>query len=129
MAIRIVQLGSERMDGEGVRFGTVRRPPRGVPKERFSADDWYDVWLPILAPSDELRKQYMDTGTPQAWKAFTRKYRTAMADREPSQVLDVLAALSHSVNFSAGCYCEDESRCHRSILRELLHAHGAAIAE
>lgn len=127
MTIRIVQLGSKRAAGEGVRIGTVRRPPRGVPKERFAADDWYDVWLPNLSPSSELVGVGLRARTEREWKAFARRYRAEMSRPENSRVLDVLAALSQSADFSVGCYCEDEARCHRSVLRELLVERGAKI--
>ena len=120
MAIRIVQLGTERHAGEGVRIGTVRRPPRGVPKSAFSSGNWYDVWLPNLAPSPETVALGLAAGSDVQWRAFVKKYRGEMARPENSRVLDVLAALSHGAGFSVGCYCEDESRCHRSVLRELL---------
>ena len=127
MAIRIVRLGTPRKKGEGLRLGTVRRPPRGVPKSEFASGDWYDVWLPNLAPSVATMKLGQGAGTNAAWNAFVRKYRSEMASAENSRMLDVLAALSHQTNFAVGCYCEDESRCHRSILRELLSARGAAL--
>jgi uncharacterized protein YeaO (DUF488 family) len=120
--IRVVRLGSPRTAGEGLRIGTVRRPPRGVPKERFADEDWYDVWLPNLAPSDALRKSAAEN-----WAAFVRRYKAEMKKPDPSHVLDLLAALSHTTDFSVGCYCEDESRCHRSLLRELLQERGAAL--
>ena len=120
MSIRVVRLGSDRAKGEGLRIGTVRRPPRGVPKERYAAENWYDVWLPNLAPSAELVKEAQAAGTPREWEAFKRKYRAEMARPEPAKVLDLLAAFSHQMNFSVGCYCEDEAHCHRSVLRELL---------
>jgi uncharacterized protein YeaO (DUF488 family) len=127
MAIRIVRLGSKRATGEGPRLGTVRRPPRGVPRQRFAADDWYDVWLPNLAPSLPLMKQALAAKTDAAWRTFARKYRAEMAEPDPSRVLDVLAALSRTANFSVGCYCEDEAHCHRGILRELLAERGAKL--
>lgn len=129
MSIRIVRLGSDREKGEGLRIGTVRRPPRGVPKERYSAENWYDVWLPNLAPSAELVKEAQAAGTPKEWEAFRRKYRAEMAKPDAAKVLDLLAALSHQTDFSVGCYCEDEAHCHRSVLREILREHGAALAE
>jgi uncharacterized protein YeaO (DUF488 family) len=128
LSIRVVRLGSERAGGEGLRIGTVRRPPRGVPKERYSADNWYDVWLPNLAPSAELVKEAQAATTSRAWEAFQRKYRAEMAKPETAKVLDLLAALSHQTNFSVGCYCEDEARCHRSVLREILSERGAKLA-
>jgi len=128
MAIRIVRLGTPRTRGEGTRIGTVRRPPRGVPKSQFASQDWYDVWFPNLAPSDATAKIGQRAGTAAQWKAFARRYRAEMAKAEASRVLDVLAALSRHADFSVGCYCEDESRCHRSILRALLAERGARIA-
>lgn len=128
MSIRVVRLGSERAAGEGLRIGTVRRPPRGVPKERYSTENWYDVWLPNLAPSAELVKEAQTAATPREWEAFRRKYRAEMAKPEAAKVLDLLAALSHQTNFSVGCYCEDESQCHRSVLREILAERGAELA-
>jgi uncharacterized protein YeaO (DUF488 family) len=127
MPIRIVRLGTSRAPQEGLRLGTVRRPPRGVPKERFAADDWYDVWYPNLAPSAETVKQALAAETPAQWKAFVRKYRSEMATPENVRTLELLAALSRQTSFSVGCYCEDESRCHRSVLRELLLEKGAEI--
>lgn len=127
MSIRIVRLGSERVPGEGLRIGTVRRPPRGVPKERFSIDDWYDVWLPNLAPSAALVKQAQAAGTPREWQAFVRKYRAEMAAPDTVRILDLLAALSRQTELSVGCYCADETRCHRSVLRELLEERGAEV--
>jgi len=126
MTIRIVRLGTRRAAGEGLRLGTVRRPPRGVPKARFAKDDWYDLWLPDLAPSEALVKQGLRAKT---WSAFMRKYRREMAAPEKARLLGLLAALSASANFSVGCYCEDESRCHRSVLRALLTERGAALAK
>lgn len=127
MSIRIVRLGSERVPGEGLRIGTVRRPPRGVPKERFSIDDWYDVWLPNLAPSAALVKQAQEASTPREWQAFVRKYKAEMAAPDAVRVLDLLAALSRQTELSVGCYCADEARCHRSVLRELLEERGAEV--
>jgi uncharacterized protein YeaO (DUF488 family) len=127
MPVRIVRLGSKRASDEGLRLGTVRRPPRGVPKQRFAADDWYDVWLPNLAPSLPAMKQALAAKTERQWRAFARKYRAEMAKPDASRLLDVLAALSKSADFSVGCYCEDESHCHRGILRELLVARGAKV--
>jgi uncharacterized protein YeaO (DUF488 family) len=130
MAVRIVRLGSPRHPREGVRLGTVRRPPRGVPRSRFAADDWYDVWLPNLAPSAPLVASARAITTDQAaWKRFARHYETEMARPENSRVLDALAALSHAADFSVGCYCEDERRCHRSVLRAILKRHGAKLAD
>ena len=127
LSIRVVRLGSERAKGEGLRIGTVRRPPRGVPKERHAAENWYDVWLPNLAPSAELVKEAQAATTPREWEAFQRKYRAEMARPETAKVLDLLAALSHQTNFSVGCYCEDEAHCHRSVLREILIERGAKL--
>jgi uncharacterized protein YeaO (DUF488 family) len=128
MAIRIVRLGTPRAKGEGTRIGTVRRPPRGVPKSAFASQDWYDVWFPNLAPSLATMKQGQRAETPAQWAAFAKKYRAEMAKPDASRALDVLAALSQHAYFSVGCYCEDESRCHRSVLRALLVARRAKIA-
>jgi len=127
MAIRIVRLGTARVPNEGLRIGTVRRPPRGVPKSKFSSGNWYDVWFPNLAPSPEAVKLALVSETKRQWGDFVKRYRAEMASPENSRVLDVLAALSHEANFSVGCYCEDESRCHRSVLRQLLLDRGAKI--
>lgn len=127
MVIRIVRLGSPRHADEGTRLGTVRRPPRGVPKTEFATQDWYDAWLPNLAPSAETMKLGQAATTPGDWAAFTKKYRREMAEPDADHLLDALAALSQGANFSVGCYCEDESHCHRSVLRELLLAKGAAV--
>ena len=127
MAIRIVRLGTERVPNEGLRIGTVRRPPRGVPKSKFSSGNWYDVWFPNLAPSPEVVKLALISETERQWGKFVKRYRAEMASPENSRVLDVLAAFSHEANFSVGCYCEDESRCHRSVLRQLLLDRGAKI--
>jgi uncharacterized protein YeaO (DUF488 family) len=128
MAIRIVRLGSPRHPDEGVRIGTVRRPPRGVRKDRYTADDWYDVWLPNLAPSAALVTSGQAAVDAKAWKAFVRRYEQEMSRPDAARVLDTLAALSHTTNFSVGCYCEDESHCHRSVLRRLLEERGASLA-
>ncbi|WP_167772695.1 DUF488 domain-containing protein [Ramlibacter henchirensis] len=128
MAIRIVRLGTPRAAGEGLRIGTVRRPPRGVPKSQFASGNWYDVWFPNLAPSAGNVQAAMAAQTDKEWAAFARKYRAEMAEPDASRTLDLLAALSHQSNFSMGCYCENEARCHRSLLRELLAQHGAEIA-
>lgn len=128
MAVRIVRLGTKRTPGEGLRIGTVRKPPRGVPKSRFAADDWYDVWFPNLAPSVPVMKQALAAETPAQWAAFAKKFRAEMARPDASRALDVLAALSNHGHFSVGCYCADEARCHRSVLRALLAARGAKIA-
>jgi uncharacterized protein YeaO (DUF488 family) len=127
MTVRIVRLGTPRVAGEGLRIGTVRRPPRGVPAARFASDDWYDVWYPNLAPSVETMKLGKQAQTDRDWAAYARKFRAEMAAPEASRTLDLLAALSHTAQFSVGCYCEDEARCHRSLLRELLAARGAKI--
>ena len=127
MTLRIVRLGTPRIVGEGLRIGTVRRPPRGVPAARFASDDWYDVWFPNLAPSVETMKLGRAAQTEREWVAFTKKFRAEMARPDASRALDLLAALSHSADFSIGCTCEDEARCHRSVLRALLAARGAAI--
>ena len=120
MSVRVVRLGTPRVAGEGTRIGTVRRPPRGVPKTEFSSQNWYDVWFPNLAPSVETMKLGQAAASPAQWAAFARKYRAEMAAPGPARDLDLLAALSHAANFSVGCYCEHEARCHRSILRQLL---------
>lgn len=128
MSIRIVRLGTPRSPGEGLRVGTVRRPPRGVPKSEFASQDWYDVWYPNLAPSPETMKLGQAARTPAEWTAFMRKYKAEMAEADASRSLDLLAALSHRTALAVGCYCEDESRCHRSLLRGLLAERGADIA-
>jgi uncharacterized protein YeaO (DUF488 family) len=127
MAIRIVRLGSPRTVGEGLRIGTVRRPPRGVPKNEFASRDFYDVWLPNLAPSEGLVKQGQASKTEGDWRSFARKYRSEMKRPDNSRVIDLLAALSHYTDLSVGCYCADEQHCHRSVLRELLAERGAVI--
>lgn len=130
MTIRIVRLGDPRAPDEGLRIGTVRRPPRGVPKREWATRDFYDVWLPSLAPSEALLKAARETlaGSERGWKSFERKYRAEMKSPEHRALLATLAALSHQTGFSVGCYCADETRCHRSILRALLIEHGASIA-
>ena len=128
MGVRVVRLGTPRRRGEGVRIGTVRRPPRGVPKAQYAAQNWYDVWLPGLAPSASLVKAGLASDSAADWRRFARRYRSEMSRPEPSRLLDLLAALSHRTSFSVGCYCEDESRCHRSVLRALLAERGAAVA-
>lgn len=128
MTLRIVRLGSERHPDEGTRIGTVRRPPRGVPKAAFASGNWYDVWFPVLAPSAETMKLGQAAETPAQWAAFVRQYRKEMAAAETEHSLNLLASLSHTSNLSVGCYCEDESHCHRSVLRELLAARGADLA-
>ena len=126
MAVRIVQLGSARRRGEGLRLGTVRRPPRGVPKAEYARQDWYDVWLPNLAPSAALMRR-TPIGVGHWWPAFEKRFTAELKRPDASHLLDALAALSHSANFSVGCYCDDERRCHRSVLRRELLARGAAI--
>ena len=128
MVVRVVRLGSDRSEGEGTRIGTVRRPPRGVPKSEFSSQNWYDVWFPNLAPSVETMNSGKRASTEKEWLAFARKYRAEMATPENAHALELLAALSHHANFSVGCYCEDEAHCHRSILRSLLAENGAKLA-
>lgn len=127
MAARIVQLGSARVRGEGLRIGTVRRPPRGVPKTEYSAQDWYDVWFPNLAPSSEAVTMAQHAKADHDWAVFAKKYRAEMATPDNRRTLDLLAALSHQTDFSVGCYCVDESRCHRSVLRDLLSERGANV--
>lgn len=127
MSIRIVRLGSKREPGEGLRIGTVRRPPRGVRKEDYSRKDIYDVWFPNLSPSEPLLKNVFPIADDKAWKSFRRRFLAEMKKPESARELDVFAALSHTSSFSLGCYCEDEAYCHRSILRELLHKRGASI--
>jgi len=131
MAIRVVRLGAPRIRGEGLRIGTVRRPPRGVPKALHASRDFYDAWLPTLAPSEALLKEAhaaLAEGDERVWKAFVRRYRAEMKAPDARALLDTLAAFSHHTDFSVGCYCADETRCHRSVLRELLAEHGAKIA-
>lgn len=127
MTVRIVRLGSPRAADEGLRIGTVRRPPRGVPKAQFASRDFYDVWVPELAPSVETMKIGQSACTDAQWKAFGRRYRAEMAEPAAAHTIGLLAALSHRTNFAVGCYCEDESRCHRSLLRALLEEQGASI--
>ena len=127
MAIKIVRLGTKRSRGEGLRIGTVSRPPRGVPKSKFASQNWYDVWLPNVAPSAELMKLGKVAESEKEWAVFARKYRREMTNPEKSKILDLLAALSHDTDLSVGCYCENEARCHRSILRELLSERGAKL--
>ncbi|WP_035054522.1 DUF488 domain-containing protein [Andreprevotia chitinilytica] len=128
MAIRIVRLGSARSADEGTRIGTVRRPPRGIPKAEFATQNWYDVWYPNLAPCAETLKLGQAAATSADWAAFTRKYRAEMATPENARTIELLAVLSHQTNFSVGCYCEDEAHCHRSVLRALLLDKGAVLA-
>jgi uncharacterized protein YeaO (DUF488 family) len=127
MPISVVKLGSPRKSGEGVRLGTVRRPPRGVPKADFAKRDFYDVWLPMLSPSQELVTFALRSEDEKSWKTFERKFRAEMKTPDAARLLDLLAALSHQTDFSVGCYCENEERCHRSILRALLAERGAEI--
>ena len=127
LAIRIVRLGTARTHNEGLRIGTVRRPPRGVPKSAYASADWYDVWLPNLAPAAETVKLGLASGSASQWAVFVRRYRAEMARPEARRVIEFLAALSHDSNLSIGCYCEDEARCHRSVLRQLLLDQGAEI--
>ena len=128
MAVRIVRLGTPRGRGEGLRIGTVRRPPRGVRKEQYATRDFFDVWLPDLAPSQTLVRWVLATPiTPQRWATFRRRYRQEMRQPSAQRLLTLLAAMSRASNFAVGCYCEDETRCHRSVLRELLIEHGARV--
>lgn len=128
MAIRIVRLGSPRATDEGLRIGTVRRPPRGVPKTEFGKRDFYDTWMPDLAPSAPLVEEAQKATTESEWRAFERKYRAELKTPERARLLDLLAALSHQTNFAVGCYCADASRCHRSVLQAILIEHGAVVA-
>ena len=128
MTLRIVRLGLPRHPQEGLRLGTVRRPPRGVPKAEFAARDFYDVWLPTLAPTEALLKAGQSADDARSWAAFKRGFLREMKAPDASKVLDLIAALSHRTNLSLGCYCADESRCHRSLLRQLLTERGAEIA-
>lgn len=128
MTVRIIRLGTPRQTGEGLRIGTVRRPPRGVPKSAFASQNWYDVWLPNLAPSLALMKKGKAAATEREWAAFAKGYRAEMSDPEKARLLDLLAALSHTSDFSVGCYCAEESHCHRSVLRRLLAERGAEIS-
>lgn len=127
MTVRIVRLGATRIPYEGLRIGTVRHPPRGVPKSQWAEQNWYDVWFPNLAPSAELLKLGRSATSESEWKVFLRKYRAEMSEPDKSRLLDLLAALSHQTNFSIGCYCAAEQRCHRSILRNLLVERGAVV--
>ena len=128
MPLRIVRLGSPRTAGEGTRIGTVRRPPRGVPKAEFASRDYYDVWYPLLSPSAELMAQGQQAQTDKEWEQFVKQFRKELAQPEASRTLDLLAALSHHSAMSLGCYCEDEARCHRSVLRSELAQRGADIS-
>jgi uncharacterized protein YeaO (DUF488 family) len=127
MAIRIVRLGTQRLPGEGTRFGTVRRPPRGIRKSEYAAKNFYDIWLPTLAPSQATVKQALSSRSDRDWVRFVKKYRAEMTASHCRSMIGVLAALSHQADFSVGCYCADESRCHRSILRQLLIGSGAHV--
>jgi uncharacterized protein YeaO (DUF488 family) len=128
MAIRIVKLGTERASGEGLRIGTVRRPPRGVPKAEFARQNWYDIWYPNLAPSAETMKLGQQADDAAKWNTFTKRFRAEMKQADAARTIALLAKLSQSADFSLGCYCQDESRCHRSILRDLLKEEGAVVA-
>jgi len=128
MSVRIVRLGTPRLPGEGLRIGAVRRPPRGVPKSQFASGNWYDLWFPNLAPSEELFRRARAASTAAEWQRFVRAFRRELALVDRSRELDLLAALSHGADFSLGCYCEQESRCHRAVLREELAARGARLA-
>lgn len=128
MSVRVVRLGTPRLRGEGTRIGTVRRPPRGVPKAKFSSGNWYDVWFPNLAPSVETMKMALSAESPAEWARFVARYKAEMAAPAAKHDLALLAALSHDTSFSVGCYCEDESHCHRSILKQLLIDNGAKMA-
>lgn len=127
MSVSIVRLGTDRLPDEGVRIGTVRRPPRGVPRAEFASGNWYDVWYPNLAPDPELVKQAREARDDKAWAAFVRRFRAELAKPDASRTLDLLAVLSQHSHFSVGCYCEDEARCHRSVLRQVLLEKGAAV--
>ena len=127
MSVRVVRLGSPRLPDEGVRLGTVRHLPRGVRKSRYAVDDWFDVWLPNLAPTAALISAVKRPVNPMPWRTFVSRYESEMAKPEPRRVLDALAALSHSANFSVGCYCEDDTHCHRSVLGRILAKHGARV--
>ena len=132
MPIRIVRLGTPRARDEGTRIGTVRRPPRGVPKAEFASRDYYDVWYPLLSPTPELVKEALQAqadASDKEWVAFVKHFRKELAQPEASRTLDLLAALSHHSAMSLGCYCEDEARCHRSVLRAELLARGAEIVD
>ncbi|MDA8483162.1 DUF488 family protein [Pseudomonas resinovorans] len=127
MSISIVQLGTPRAVDEGVRIGTVRRPPRGVPRAEFASRDYYDTWLPLLAPSADLMAEGKAAESDADWARFAKRYRAEMEGGEGARVLDLLAALSHGSHFAVGCYCENEARCHRSLLRQLLAERGASL--
>ena len=127
MSVRIVRLGTPRLSGEGIRIGTVRRPPRGVPKAKFSSGNWYDVWFPNLAPSIATMQLGLAAASAAQWSEFARKYKTEMAAPSAKHDLALLAAFSHTTNFSVGCYCAHEDRCHRSLLQQLLIENGALL--
>lgn len=127
MAVRIVKLGSQRLENEGIRIGTVRRPPRGVPKTEFASGNWYDVWYPNLSPTAETMKLGLAVKTPEEWRVFEKTFTREMNTPETKRTIELLAALSKTTNFSVGCYCDDESRCHRSVLRHLLKEAGAIV--
>jgi len=127
MAIRVVRLGSPRAEGEGLRLGTVRRPPRGVPKAEFASRDYYDVWMPLLSPDPETVKAWLNANDEATAAACRKHFIAQMKEPEAARLLDFLAALSHQTNFSLGCYCADPARCHRTVLRDLLRARGAVI--
>ena len=128
MTVRVVRLGSPRIEGEGTRIGTVRRPPRGVPKSEFASQNWYDVWYPNLSPSAETVKLGQEAKSPAQWLTFAKKYRSEMGTPENRRTIELLAVLSRHANFSVGCYCEEESRCHRSVLRSLLEEAGGDVS-
>jgi uncharacterized protein YeaO (DUF488 family) len=128
MSVRIIRLGSKRAPSEGTRIGTVRRVPRGVPKERYASEDWFDVWFPVLSPTPELMAQAKAAESEKDWAGFTRAFKAEMAEAAPRHALDLLAALSQGSDFSVGCYCEEEAHCHRSVLRALLAERGAKFA-
>lgn len=128
MALSVVRLGTPRTTNEGLRIGTVRRPPRGVPRAEFASRDFYDVWLPELSPSQPLVSQALGAETEAQWRAFVRAYRKEMSAPLARHLIDLLAAMSHESDLAVGCYCEDETRCHRLILRELLEDAGAVVA-
>ncbi len=127
MVVRVVRLGTARVADEGLRIGTVRRPPRGVPKVEFASQNWYDVWFPNLAPSAETVKHGQAAESPAQWAAFKKKYRSEMAGADPAHAIELLATMSRHMNFSVGCYCEQECHCHRSVLRELFQEAGAQV--
>ena len=129
MAVRVIRLGTPRSAGEGTRIGTVRRPPRGVPKAAFAAQNWYDVWYPNLAPTAQTMKLGQAATTPAQWAAFAKRYRAEMAAPDARRSIELLARLSHDADFSVGCYCENEAHCHRSVLRALLLENGAVLAQ